>query len=66
MVLELTFIELFSVNVMPRLVFNVNEAVVFKVPPPKIILSTSVDTGAVPRFASALTFKIPPLIVVPE
>ena len=64
--LESTLMVLFPVSVIPRLVPKVKVAVVFKVPPPKIILSTSVEPGEVPKLASELTFNVPPLIVVPE
>ena len=52
------------VIVIPLLEFKAKPLEVFKVPPLKIILSTSADPGVEPRLASLATSKVPPEIVV--
>jgi hypothetical protein len=49
---------------MPLLVASVKSAVVCKVPPLKIILSTSALPGVAPKLADDDIFKIPKEIVV--
>ena len=52
------------VKVIPLLVLKVKEAEVFKIPPLKVMLAAVKDAGTAPKFLSALTFKIPEIIVV--
>ena len=65
-VLVLTLMVLWPVKVIPRSVSSVNVAVVLSVPPPRIMLSASVEPGDVPKLASELIFRVPALMVVPE
>ena len=51
-------------NVMPRLLLSVIFAVTNKVPPFKAIELGLTEVGAVPKLASALIDKVPPVIVV--
>ena len=53
--------------VIPLLELRVKALEVFKVPPLKIILSTSADPGVEPRLASLATSKVPAeIVVLPE
>ena len=52
------------VMVIPLLAPKVNSAVVFNVPPLKIMLSASADPGVAPKLADEATEIVPALIVV--
>ena len=58
------FIVPAPVKVIPLLVLKVKVPVVFKVPPLNVILAAVKDAGTAPKFLSALTFKVPEVIVV--
>ena len=52
-----------ELKVMPRFVFKVKLAVVPNVPPPKTSFPGVALPGAAPRLLSALTLKVPALMV---
>ena len=61
---ELTLIVPFPVIVIPLFEPNVKSAVVFNVPPLKIILSPSAAPGVAPKFAELDALIVPAVIVV--
>ena len=53
-----------AVKVTPRLAANVNVLVPSNVPPLSVSEAAVIELGVVPRLLSALTDKMPPLMVV--